>query len=156
MVSKSLKKNKLPPSSGQGWEYDSQTKNRKAKQSHSNQQDTQSAAGRTVAGSEIRMSELFEAIRLAMSHAAYYTVKVIEAVYKYFVRPVLLATAASIEATLRLPQTITTAIEEAKESRKLDAELDAALIDHGFLDRAMLGLTQEDEQKIADFMKEAK
>lgn len=82
-----------------------------------------------------------------------YALIVLAAVVKHFVIPVLAATAASVKATLSLPHNIANAIEEHKASMELEAEMDAALIDHGFLNRAMLGITKEDEQKIADFMK---
>ena len=58
------------------------------------------------------------------------------AVLKYFVRPVVAATAASVVATLRLPHTIVTAVQEAKESAELERQMEEALIDPTFLDRA--------------------
>lgn len=61
---------------------------------------------------------------------------VAQAVVKHFIAPVLNATGASIKATLSLPHTIITAIEDARESAKLDREMEAALIDPTFLDRA--------------------
>lgn len=85
-----------------------------------------------------------------------YALIVLATTIKHFVIPVLKATAASIHATLSLPQNIANAIEDYKESVRLESQLDAALTDHGFLNRAMLGITPADEQKIADFMKESK
>lgn len=62
---------------------------------------------------------------------------VAQAIIKYFVKPVVKATAASIVATLRLPHTIVTAVKEAKESAELDRQMEEALIDPTFLDRAL-------------------
>lgn len=85
--------------------------------------------------------------------AKYIALLVAQAIVKKFIVPVAKATAASVKATFGLPHTIVTAYQDAKASAALEVELDAALTDHGFLNRAMLGLTHDDEKKIADFMK---
>lgn len=46
------------------------------------------------------------------------------------------ATFASVKATFTLPWKIKQAIEDARDSARVDAELEAALIDKTFLDRA--------------------
>lgn len=91
----------------------------------------------------------------------YYTIKakyialvVAQAVVHGFIAPVLKATATSIKATLSLPQTIATAIAEAKESARLDAELEAALIDKDFLNRAAVGLSEEESNRIKSLAKD--
>ena len=91
----------------------------------------------------------------------YYTIKakyialvVAQAVVHGFIAPVLRATATSIKATLSLPHTIATAIPEAKESARFEAELDAALIDRCFLDRASVGLSEEESNRIKSLSKE--
>lgn len=83
-----------------------------------------------------------------------YALIVLHTVVKHFVIPVLAATAASVQATLSLPHNIAKAIEEHKESMKLEAEMDAALIDPTFLDRAMLGVTAEESANIKSLAKE--
>lgn len=77
-----------------------------------------------------------------------------QAVVKKFIIPVTSATVASVNATFSLPHTIIEAIEEAKRMERFDAELDAALIDHCFLDRAMTGLTAAESKKIKRIMKD--
>lgn len=90
----------------------------------------------------------------------YYTIKakfitllVAQAIVKHFIIPVTKATATSVKATLSLPHTIITAIEEARESARLESEMDAALIDPTFLDRAAMGLTEEESKTIKDLAK---
>jgi hypothetical protein len=80
--------------------------------------------------------------------AKYIALLVAQAIVKKFVVPVTGATIASIKATFGLPHTIVTAIQEAKESARFEAELDAALIDKCFLDRASVGLTDEESNRI--------
>lgn len=80
--------------------------------------------------------------------AKYIALLVAQAIVKRFIVPVIGATAASIKATLSLPHTIVTAYQEAKESAAFDAELEAALIDPTFLDRAMVGMTEEESNRI--------
>ena len=77
-----------------------------------------------------------------------------QAVVKKFIIPVTSATVASVNATFSLPATIIGAIEQAKQTARFDAELDAALIDHCFLDRAMTGLTDAESKKIKRIMKD--
>lgn len=91
----------------------------------------------------------------------YYTIKakyialvVAQAVVHGFIAPVLKATATSIKATLSLPHTIVTAIAEAKATAQLDAELEAALIDKDFLNRASVGLSEEESNRIKSLSKD--
>lgn len=93
-------------------------------------------------------------LRMAWLHTKLATLYVAKALLTHFVIPVIAATAVSVQATLSLPHTIATAIREARESAKLDAELEAALIDPTFLDRAMLGVTEEESQTIKKLAKE--
>lgn len=86
--------------------------------------------------------------------AKYIALLVAQAVVKQFIVPVGRATAASIKATLGLPHTIVTAIAEAKESARFEAELDAALIDRCFLDRASVGLSEEESNLIKSLAKD--
>jgi len=80
--------------------------------------------------------------------AKYIALLVAQAIVKRFIVPVVGATAASIKATLSLPHTIVTAYQDAKESAALDVELEAALIDKEFLNRASVGLTEEESKRI--------
>ena len=86
--------------------------------------------------------------------AHYYALLVAQAVVKQFIVPVGRATAASVKATLGLPHTIVTAINDARESAKLNAEMEASLIDPTFLDRAMVGLTEEESERIKSLSKD--
>lgn len=86
--------------------------------------------------------------------AKYIMLLVAQAIVKRFIVPVGRATATSIKATLCLPHTIVTAFQEAKESARFEAELDAALIDKCFLDRASVGLTEEESNRIKALAKE--
>lgn len=86
--------------------------------------------------------------------AKYITLLVAQAIVKQFIVPVGRATAASVKATLSLPHTIVTAIDNAKESARMDAELDAALVDKCFLDRAAVGLTEEESNRIKALAKD--
>jgi hypothetical protein len=131
----------LPHDSGKGWEHDSQTKSRTSQQACTNEKNPEIAAGRTVAGSEIRM-------KYYQIKAKYIALLVAQAIVKRFIVPVVGATAASIKATLSLPHTIVTAYQDAKESAALDVELEAALIDKEFLNRASVGLTEEESKRI--------
>lgn len=80
--------------------------------------------------------------------AKYIALLVAQAIVKKFIVPVTGATIASIKATLGLPHTIVTAINDARESAQLDIELEAALIDKEFLNRASVGLTEEESTRI--------
>lgn len=80
--------------------------------------------------------------------AKYIALLVAQAILKKFVVPVTGATIASIKATFGLPHTIVTAYQEAKASAALDVELEAALIDKEFLNRACVGLTEEESNRI--------
>jgi len=80
--------------------------------------------------------------------AKYIALLVAQAIVKRFIVPVVGATAASIKATLSLPHTIVTAYQDAKESAAFDVELEAALIDKEFLNRASVGLTEEESKSI--------
>jgi hypothetical protein len=71
-----------------------------------------------------------------------------------FIETVGEATLASLRATIYLPRTMVEAIKEYRHSQIFDAELDAALIDHCFLDRAMTGLTPAESAKIKRIAKE--
>lgn len=80
--------------------------------------------------------------------AKYIALLVAQAIVKKFIVPVTGATVASIKATFGLPHTIVTAYQEAKASAALEAEMDAALIDKEFLNRACVGLTEEESKSI--------
>lgn len=71
-----------------------------------------------------------------------------------FIEAVGEATVASVRATIYLPRNIGTAIKDYQHSKAIEAELDAALIDHCFLDRVSTGLTPAESAKIKRLMKE--
>ena len=77
-----------------------------------------------------------------------------QAVVKKFIIPVTSATVASVNATFSLPHNIILAVQEAKNTAKLDAEMDDALIDHDFLNRAMMGVTEDESSNIKSIMDE--
>lgn len=76
-----------------------------------------------------------------------------QAILKHFIVPVASATAASVKATLSLPQTIVTAIEDSKEAAQVEARLDDALIDKDFLNRASVGLNAEESDRVKTLVK---
>lgn len=72
-----------------------------------------------------------------------------------FIEAVGEATVASVRATFYLPRNIGTAIKDYQHSKEIDAELEAALIDHCFLDRATT-LSPEESRKLKKLAKEFK
>lgn len=72
-----------------------------------------------------------------------------------FIETVGEATLASVRAVIYLPRNIGQAITDYQHSKEIEAELDAALIDHCFLDRATT-LSPEESRKIKRLAKEFK
>jgi len=70
-----------------------------------------------------------------------------------FIETVGEATVASVRATIYLPRNIGQAIKDYQHTKEIEAELDAALIDHCFLDRATT-LSPEESRKIKRLAKE--
>jgi len=71
-----------------------------------------------------------------------------------FIEAVGEATLASVRATIYLPRNIGEAIKDYQHSKIVDAELEAALIDKCFLDRASTGLSAAESAKIKRIMKD--
>lgn len=72
-----------------------------------------------------------------------------------FIEAVGEATLASVRAVIYLPRNIGEAIKDYQHSKEIDAELEAALIDKCFLDRATT-LSPEESRKIKRLAKEFK
>lgn len=70
-----------------------------------------------------------------------------------FIEAVGEATLASVRAVIYLPRNIGQAIADYKHSQEIEAELEAALIDHCFLDRATT-ISPEESAKIKRLMKD--
>lgn len=81
-------------------------------------------------------------------------VAVILKVLVEFIEAVGEATLASVRAVIYLPRNIGEAVKDYQRSKKLDAEMEAALIDPEFLNRASMGITEDESSNIKSILKD--